>query len=43
MEMLCSFGGDKHEFCLVATNHCNCLGMLAVAQDFILLIHDCIE
>ena len=38
MEMLSSFRGDKHEFCLVIK-----LSMFAVAQALTSLIHDCIE
>ena len=38
MEMLSSFRGDEHEFCLVIS-----LSMFAVAQALTSLIHDCIE
>ena len=39
MEMLSSFRGDKHEFCLAALS----LSMFIVAQALTSLIHDCIE
>ena len=39
MEMLTSFRGDNHEFCLVVIKFKD----LAVAQALTSLIHDCIE
>ena len=39
MEMLRSFRGDKHEFCLAVIN----VSMFAVVQALTSLIHDCIE
>ena len=39
MEILSSFRGDKHEFCLVVIK----FKMFAVAQALTSLIHDCIE
>ena len=39
MEMLSSFRGDKHEFCIVVIKFKH----VAVAQALTLLIHDCIE
>ena len=39
MEMLSSFRGDKHEFCLVVIK----FSMFAVVQALTSLIHDCIE
>ena len=41
MEMLGSFRGDKHEFCLVIKSLS--LSMFAVAQALTSLIHDCME
>ena len=42
MEMLCSFRGDKHEFCLVVIKLLLLLSF-AVAQALTSLMHDCIE
>ena len=39
MEMLISFRGDKHEFCLVVIKS----SMFTVAQALTSLIHDCVE
>ena len=39
MEMLRSFRGDKHEFCLAVIK----FSMFAVAQALTSLMHDCIE
>ena len=39
MEMLSSFGRDKHEFCLLVVK----FSMFAVAQALTSPMHDCIE
>ena len=39
MEMLSSFGGEKHEFCLLSFS----ISMIAVAQALTSPRHDCIE
>ena len=39
MEMLSSFGGEKHEVVLLSLS----LSMFAVAKASTALIHDCIE